>query len=328
MSSRIIEKINYDMMGTKNETAFPLLFVNLCQMTQKELKMYLTSSLLHYGYDVVSEDGFLYAKGTMPVVLTAHMDTVHKEQPVKDYYDWKTQTGDHIISSPQGIGGDDRCGVYMILSILATTDYRPYIIFCEDEEIGGVGSSKFVKTKYIDELENVKFFIELDRGNGSDLVFYNDANEEFHGWCEEITGYTENIGSFSDISNLCPWIGISGVNISCGYYNAHTTSEYVVLSEMLRGITVTIELLEAAQNEEVGQFLYTERRYDDFFFDSYRSKKLDPFGTIMTFYYGKDEMETVEGESQYSCIAQFLMGHPSLCWNDIMDYEIDSRMYF
>ena len=80
-------------------------FENICKMSQGKLKAYLTKYLKrHYNY-VKSSDGFLYAKGTFPVLLVAHMDTVHKDAVQQVIYEG------NIISSPQGIGGDDRCGI-------------------------------------------------------------------------------------------------------------------------------------------------------------------------------------------------------------------------
>ena len=43
---------------------------------------------------------------------------------------------------PDGIGGDDRCGVFNILDILSQ-GYLPHVIFSWNEEIGGVGATKF-----------------------------------------------------------------------------------------------------------------------------------------------------------------------------------------
>ena len=54
-------------------------FKEICMMTQKEVKEYMHSYLKDNGYEPISEDGFVYAKGDVSVLLTAHMDTVHKE---------------------------------------------------------------------------------------------------------------------------------------------------------------------------------------------------------------------------------------------------------
>ena len=256
------ERPDYTRKGKRNKTAFPEQFVKICRYEQKELKSYLVKKLAKYYCegDVIVSDGFIYVRGQMPVCVTAHMDTVHKEKcrEIYGYHDKKNNR--NIISSPQGIGGDDRCGIYMIMNIIQTTNYRPYILFCEDEEIGSVGCRKFTMTEYVDELKDVLFAIELDRANANDLVYYDDINTDFHNWCMEVTGYVENRGSWSDISELCPEIGASGVNISCGYYNAHHTDEYVVLEEMMSSIKATKKLLKASK-ELTEKFEYKEDRY-------------------------------------------------------------------
>ena len=318
------ERVNYNYLGTMNESAFPDEFVKICKMSQADLKEYVFNTLAEFYDDVIMDTGYVYAKGTDPVCLTAHLDTVHKEL-IKEYYGFTRNDGTHIITSPQGIGGDDRCGVYMILNILRTTKFRPFIVFCEDEEIGGIGSEIFTQTsEFLEVADNVKFFIELDRANKHDLVFYSDENYDFHDWCESQTGYKSAWGSFSDISNFCPECGIAGVNISCGYYNAHHLEEYVVLEEMIDGIEAAITLIKGAVSEEVGVFEYIEPRYSYGY--GYGWQSTSKFSVTMAFNYGDGQQEIVDGESKYSCIAQFLMDHPKICWNDVYDYyEISSK---
>lgn len=242
--------------GEKNKTCLRG-FVKLCRKSQKEMKKYLKNRLRSEGYDVIDEDGFLYAPGKIPVLLTAHMDTVHKNT-VSDYYEFVMGNGNHKISSPQGIGGDDRCGIFIILMLIAA-GYKPYVLFCEDEEIGCVGSGKFVKTKYIDELKKMKYMVQLDRRNDKDCVFYDCDNRDFVKYIEKVTGYEENYGSCSDISWLAPAAGVAAVNLSCGYYNEHHLNEYVIIEEMLNTYKATLKLIEDLDNTE--HFKYIEKKY-------------------------------------------------------------------
>ena len=255
LSKYTYNRKNYDCKGNKNVTSFPF-FINLCMTSQEDLKRILETALEALGYeDIYSGDGYLYAKGTVPVLLTAHMDTVHKDL-VEDYYEYyDEENGQHIISSPQGIGGDDRCGIYMILEIIKT--HKCSVLFCEDEEIGCVGSEKFCQSSLIDDLKEMKYLIELDRRDSSDAVFYDCDNDDFTKFIEENTGYKKAFGSCSDISNLSPACKVASVNFSCGYYNAHTTSEYVVMEEMYNTIDVVKQLLEV----ECEQFEYIEKKY-------------------------------------------------------------------
>ena len=248
----------YTYKGRKNQTEFPG-FVELCKMTQKELIKFLPNELMKAGYtNVIVGDGYIYAKGTVPVLLTAHMDTVHKET-IKDFYEYVNEKGQHVLSSPQGIGGDDRCGIYMILDIIKK--HKCSVLFCEDEESGGIGSRKFCKTEFIEDLSELKYLIELDRMNGTDAVFYDCDNAEFTQFIEDNTGYKEAYGSFSDISNLAPECMVAAVNLSCGYYHAHTLGDEVVVEEMLNTIKVVKELLTA----ECEQFVYEEAKYSGYY---------------------------------------------------------------
>ena len=87
-------------------------FKDICRMSQKELKKHVASELRTMYKSVTEQKGFVYAQGTFPVLLVAHLDTVHTFLPGKIKYKKDK------LWSPNGIGGDDRCGVYMILNII------------------------------------------------------------------------------------------------------------------------------------------------------------------------------------------------------------------
>jgi len=352
----------YTYKGRKNQTEFPD-FIDLCLPTQEELKVILPQKLVDAGYtDVVVGDGFIYAKGTVPVLLTAHMDTVHKQRIV-DYYEYVDKNGRHILSSPQGIGGDDRCGIYMILEIIK--EHKCSVLFCEDEETGGHGSDKFCKTDFIAELAELNYLIELDRANATDAVFYSCDNPEFTKFIEDNTGYKEAWGTFSDISNLAPDCGIAAVNLSCGYYHAHTLIEEVVVEEMLNTIEVVKELLSV----ESEQFMYIRKKYasyggygygygygyggnyggyygnyydddDDDWYDNYCARKHNNNKTTKDPGYEKDEVtilyvtyvdkNTGEEMTDSHCATSesvawvnFFQSNPDVCWNDVLDFDID-----
>lgn len=308
-------------------------FKRIVKMTQPELKAYVANVLRSIGYTVVSEDGFVYAKGTEPYLLTAHMDTVHKE-PVRQIREVVDKKGNHVISSPQGIGGDDRCGVFMILEILK--ERRPSVLFCEDEEIGGVGALKFCATKYIDDLKELKFLVELDRMNANDAVFYECDNPEFTEFVEKATGFKEAWGTFSDISELAPACGVAAVNLSCGYYKQHTTSEYVVWEETVAAIEATKKLITAECDKP---FVYIEVfrpswkdgtygwfDYDDKIFTGKgygggtkkEARETYPF-EIWFMENGEENVEVWDGVSPEEALGYFMMEHDRIPYRDIID---------
>ena len=314
-------------------------FIGICKMTQPEVKAYMKQYLTDLNYDVIDEDGFLYAKGDVPVLLVAHMDTVHQKQCTE------VNMTDGKLSSPQGIGGDDRCGVYIISQIVK--EKHCSVLLCEDEEKGGIGARKFTKTDYINNLD-VSYMIEFDRKGSSDAVFYSCDNAEFTDFVCDATGFKEAHGSFSDISVLMPAAKIAGVNLSSGYYNAHTTSEYVVPSDMEMTIEMAMVLIEC---ECPDPFEYVEKKYDYSkwpnrnsgsrwgssnyqynFFDAgmWQPKEMSDIALddldIELEVLVPDETEReravcVSGKTKTECWMKFFLENPDYSFNDITTYS-------
>jgi acetylornithine deacetylase/succinyl-diaminopimelate desuccinylase-like protein len=279
-------------------------------MSQKELKKYVAKKLNETHDGVTVGDGYVYAPGSFPVLLVAHMDTVHKELPKQIYYDKDTDA----VFSPQGIGGDDRCGVYMTFEVLKK--FNCSVLFTEDEEIGGVGAEKFLNTKLARTLD-FNYIIEFDRQGKNDAVFYECDNPEFE---EFITKefYKTAYGTFSDISYLAPYLGCAAVNLSCGYYKAHTTNEYVVLKEMEDSIQAACAILE--RTTESDNFTYVEADYYSQYDYGYDDK--------MQYYaieYQDENHDTqwfeVEARSTEEAIGKWVIENPKMCFENLIDVE-------
>lgn len=296
-------------------------FVDICKMSQKEVKTYMAEYLTSNNYKVENQDGFLYAKGDIPVLLVAHMDTVHKQLPKAV---WNI---DGKISSPQGIGGDDRCGIFIIMNIVK--DLHCSVVLCEDEEIGGVGARKFAKSSFINQLD-VNYMIEFDRMNATDAVFYSCDNEDFTNFITDCTGFKEAYGSFSDISIIAPASKIAAVNLSCGYYKAHTTDEYVIYNEMMDTVQVAKELICT----ECNKFEYIERRqmtmWDYNYSTSYTStpqrmrpsKNLDiELEVVFMTSENEEDMGYGCGKTKAEAWLNFFETYTDVCFEQIVDYS-------
>lgn len=208
----------------------------ILRCTQWELKNMLCRELEKMCFRPEKRRGFLYAEGTVPVLLAAHLDTVHRN-PVRDICVSKQG---NILMSPQGIGGDDRAGVYMVMEL--ARKLKCSVLFCEDEEIGGAGAELFTKSGI---RPSVSLILEFDRQGKNDAVFYDCDNTAFTEFICKF-GYHEETGSFSDISILAPYLETAAVNLSAGYYNAHTLHEYIDLSHVKKGIERAAKIIQAA----------------------------------------------------------------------------------
>lgn len=226
-------------------------FINILIKNQQQLKAYMKGFLLeHYDNDkVYDRDGFLLAAGDLPITLVAHLDTVHHEQVTLDNI---VITDDLTISSPVGIGGDDRNGVFIIHDLIKD-GYRPHILLTEDEEIGLVGAKKFIREKDNKELHklisNSKYLLQLDRRGYNEAVFYACDNKEFQNYILSF-GFEKGIGTSTDIIEIGPFLDIASVNLSCGYYNAHTREETIKYKEVILTKKKVIELFNDLNNIE------------------------------------------------------------------------------
>jgi len=153
------------------------------------------------------------------------------------------------MMSPQGIGGDDRAGVYMILRLIQSC--HCHVLFCEDEETGGHGARAFTKSGI---KPDVNYIVELDRTGSNDAVFYQCRNRQFERHINGF-GFQTAFGSFSDISILAPHLNLAAVNLSTGYYHAHQPGEYVRLDEVEDLVGRIAKLLQT----KTEQFSYTQR---------------------------------------------------------------------
>ena len=217
------------------QTQFAVLeFEQIFQLSQERLKQALEAELITSEYTVQKQKGFLYAEGSTPVLLVAHLDTVHRALPETICY----SADGAVMMSPQGIGGDDRAGVYMILRLIQSV--HCHVLFCEDEETGGCGARAFTKSGIV---PNVNYIVELDRMGSNDAVFYNCMNEQFEQHICSF-GFQTAFGSFSDISILAPHLNLAAVNLSTGYYHAHQLGEYVRLDKVEKLISRVEKLLQ------------------------------------------------------------------------------------
>ena len=112
------------------------LFERLVSLSQKELKKAMSQYLKAKYDNVIFTKDYLVAIGDIPVALVAHLDTVYRTPVSNLYYDQRKG----VLWSPDGLGADDRAGIFAVLKILQD-GYRPSIIFTTDEETGMVGAN-------------------------------------------------------------------------------------------------------------------------------------------------------------------------------------------
>jgi hypothetical protein len=199
------------------------------KLTTNNLYTILIDELRNFGYNRITfqkkRKNYIAAEGDIPVVLVAHLDTVFDDaktsrEDMSIFYDQEKK----VWWSPNGLGADDRVGVYMILKLLEETTLRPHIIFTTGEETGGIGAFAVADDKNI-LFDNVSYFIELDRQGYKESVYYDCDNKDFEKYINSF-GFKTHDGTFTDISIICPDWEICGVNLSVGYWWEHSYIEH------------------------------------------------------------------------------------------------------
>jgi putative aminopeptidase FrvX len=206
--------------------------------------------------DVASENTKIYP------CIVSHMDTVHEivdNYYVKEFVKEKSKI--HILravteletNNRTGIGGDDKCGIFACLHFLETLP-KVKIVFFTQEESGCRGSRNIDLSFF----EDCRYIIQLDRRGSSDFIAkYSNQSTISHKFSSKIGqikkkfGYKNTTGLFTDCFRL--WerkVGISCINLSCGYYKAHSDNEYIVIDDLENSIYFTESIIEVLGDQQ------------------------------------------------------------------------------
>lgn len=276
--------------------------------------------------------------------ICAHLDQVQKQHS-KDFTVYAQ--GDIIFAysakskSQQGLGADDKNGVWIALELLEQLDVLKCAFFV-GEEIGCVGSSAADMTFFKD----VRYCIQPDRRNGDDLItaisgeicsreFLTDIDYERF-------GYKETTGLMTDVETLCEnGVGVSCINISCGYYNPHTDHECTSWSELCNALdfahhictTLTdvyphkYESIYSACGSKYGGGYWGSRGgygsygtgsyYDDYYWDD-EEKKYKPTSEKKSVKKDAALLDDVNDDEDYDAMYTILDYEPHLTFEEVV----------
>lgn len=168
--------------------------------------------------------------------IVSHLDQVQQSHP-KDFM--PVETGDIIFGySPGrhefcGLGADDKNGIIIVLEALKKYACIKAVFF-KEEEIGCRGSSECD----MEFFKDCRFVIQCDRrGNGDFITHIGGLNLCSEKFIQDVDpekwGYHEESGMMTDVETQKEnGLGISAVNLSCGYYNPHTDEEITVKRDL------------------------------------------------------------------------------------------------
>ena len=216
---------------------FPRL-IEVLQMDTPQLRNHLIEELERLDYEVKTDnDNYVIGipstvrdKAHPRVCFVAHIDVVNNRVGPRIVL-----TKGHELKNTAGgcLGADDRAGVFAILENIEKAEYKPCVIFCNYEEVGGVGVRKLVEDDAFGPwAEYVDVFIEPDRKGGDEYVWYSSVMpKSMHQWLQRF-GYKPDTGSYSDVKTLTEKYKKPHANISVGYRAQHTAQETLNIPEL------------------------------------------------------------------------------------------------
>jgi putative aminopeptidase FrvX len=146
------------------------------------------------------------------------------------------------------LGADDKNGIWIALELLRTEPVLK-VAFFPGEEIGCVGS----KACNMDFFNDARFVIQCDRRNGSDFIHTAGGvklcdNSFPSAELKTKYGYQNTTGLMTDVQTLKKrGLSVACCNISCGYYNPHTTSEYTDVGELINCLQFVREIVQTVE---------------------------------------------------------------------------------
>ena len=188
------------------------------------------------------------SEGQKYPLIGAHIDTVHRitNKTIKEHNNILTAWDDDNIQV--GIGGDDLAGVAICLELLLIMPVLKVGLFVS-EEIGCVGSTNAV-VKNRNFFENVGYMVEFDGPEDYMVTRVCSGVKLFDKTGDFMTKsfplLYESMGDkltffnhpYTDVSVIKHNFLFSCVNISAGYFNFHSATEYVVISEVEKAIVL------------------------------------------------------------------------------------------
>ena len=214
-----------------------------------EMQMYIISELnrlkIDFDFDRHGNIFFERGKSDKKICLCAHLDTVFE---FSDKHKILNKNG--IYTSPAGIGGDDKCGIYAILNILENTDFDLKGVFFSGEEVGCIGSSQMDLRFF----ENTSFLIGIDRRGKSDLILdYNLDLENPQNFLDFILPiakkfqYKKTNGLITDVFEIQNRMEnpVCAINVSCGFYLPHTKKEFINIFDLQNCINLICSILKS-----------------------------------------------------------------------------------
>jgi tripeptide aminopeptidase len=211
-------------------------------------KLGLQYELDNYGNIYVTK-----GKADLYPTMVCHVDTVHEinDNAIVQKADNKLYAFDTKTMTQYGIGGDDKVGIYVTLQLLE--HFKTFkAVFFKDEEVGCVGSAK----ANFDFFNDSTIVLQCDRQGNTDFVNNIAATQLYDQTLQKdikaILDYyhrKETTGGLTDVLKIADNNPVMVANMSCGYFNPHTDTEYIDIEDVYQTTLMCAQILKATSHK-------------------------------------------------------------------------------
>jgi len=210
--------------------------------------------------------------------MVCHIDTVHDinnnvEVIEKDNIMFAM---DMLLVEQYGIGGDDKVGIFITLSMLESFDNFKAVFFL-DEEVGCVGSNQADMSFF----DNSTFILQCDRKGESDFVNTIGSTKLYNNEIQDtilpiLVDYNRKQvdGGMTDVQSIAKQTNCQVANMSCGYYNPHQETEFIDLIIVQETLEMCEEILQITSDKLYRMERKIEQDYN--YYDTYEFDNLCP----------------------------------------------------
>ena len=221
---------------------------------KKFILSYISHILLHIETD---ETGNLFiTKGNAQLYpcVVAHLDEVHELSTRIIIETPPTLCAVNEVGKRVGIGADDKNGIWIALKLLEQCENIKVALFVEEEKDGDKSGCRGSKACDLSWFDDVGYVLECDRKGGDDFVVQAkdiplcsfdfipvELLRKYNYW--PIKGGSTDVAALKRRGFEKPCC-----NISCGYYNAHTSEEYTNIDEIKNCLDFISDIIEYYEN--------------------------------------------------------------------------------
>lgn len=268
--------------------------------------------------DMVNTESYKL-RGNEYMLNEEHVFTVDHDTCIRLY---RSRDKDGKPNQQTSLGADDKNGIWVILSLLKH-GMPINFAFCHSEETGGEGSRQIVSDEECAKfIAGCKFGIVIDRRNAGDIIGYDNKycmclDDRLRAFSDEHKfGYKPTRGSISDADRFSSLLEC--VNLSCGYYEPHSSKEYTNLNELWNTFQFCLKILSdfqyhSASEKRMQEFKGTTAPYKRTVIkttyatptarvsvdtDYYNGARRSVYGTTRTFKDEEDNLKKNLGQAQ------------------------------